>query len=51
MTLMFHSRYMFSPDALVLRIIVLFLQENYGKKDPSKVAIIKQLYKELNLEV
>ncbi|BBN06613.1 farnesyl diphosphate synthase [Marchantia polymorpha subsp. ruderalis] len=26
------------------------IKENYGKKDPSKVAIIKQLYKELNLE-
>ncbi|KAG6553116.1 hypothetical protein Mapa_005454 [Marchantia paleacea] len=26
------------------------IKENYGKKDPSKVAVIKQLYKELNLE-
>jgi len=27
------------------------LQENYGKKDPACVAKVKNLYKELNLEV
>jgi hypothetical protein len=29
----------------------MFLQENYGKKDPACVAKVKNLYRELDLEV
>jgi len=38
-------------NVLVFSKTYLFIQENYGRKDPGSVAKVKELYHSLNLEV